>query len=172
MPRYKLQDCNSLLFPDVLSEQIIPGSFAFALNYLVDSELDLSALDAKFKNDDTGASSHTQPIASSAQLARNTSLTYIPTYSRSLKHLPSSQKRRRSGARKRGWSSSRGLQVNQRLGLSFPEAAAVARCAGRGPAWASKVVPASSTSPTWMQVSCACCSCIPRRLRTTSQATF
>ncbi|NBO09890.1 MAG: IS1182 family transposase, partial [Actinobacteria bacterium] len=53
----------------VLSKQIIPGSFAFALNYLVDSELDLSALDAKLKNDDTGASAYTQPIASSAQLA-------------------------------------------------------------------------------------------------------
>lgn len=62
MPRYKPQDCNSLLLPVVLSEQIIPGSFAFALNYLVDSELDLSALDAKFKNDDTGASAYTQPI--------------------------------------------------------------------------------------------------------------
>ena len=58
MPRYKPQDCNSLLFPFVLSEQIAPGSFAFALNYLVDSELDLSALDAKLKNDDTGASAY------------------------------------------------------------------------------------------------------------------
>ena len=84
MPRYKLQDCNSLLFPVVLSEQIIPGSFAFALNYLVDSELDLSALDTKFKNDDAGASAYTQPIPSSAQLPQNTSLTYIPTYSLSL----------------------------------------------------------------------------------------
>ena len=83
MPRYKPQDCNSLLLSVVLSKQIIPGSFAFALNYLVDSELDLSALDAKFKNDDKGASAYTQPIDSSAQLPRNTSLTYIPTYSRS-----------------------------------------------------------------------------------------
>lgn len=57
MPRDEPQDCNSLLLTVVLSERIITGgSFAFALNYLVDSELDLSALDAKFKNDDTGAS--------------------------------------------------------------------------------------------------------------------
>ena len=69
MPRYKPQDCNSLLLPVVLSKQIIPGSFAFALNYLVESELDLSALDAKLKNDDTGASAYTQAIASSAQLS-------------------------------------------------------------------------------------------------------
>jgi transposase len=58
MARYKPQDHNSLLLPVVLSEQIVPGSFAFALNYLVDHELDLSALDATFKNDSTGASAY------------------------------------------------------------------------------------------------------------------
>ena len=58
MARYKPQDCNSLLLPVVLSEQIVPGSFAFALDYLVDNELDLSALDAKFKNDEVGASAY------------------------------------------------------------------------------------------------------------------
>ncbi|OYT87962.1 MAG: DDE transposase [Burkholderiales bacterium PBB3] len=58
MPRYKPQDHNSLLLPVVLSEQIIPGSFAFALNYLVDHELDLAPLDAQFKNDEVGASAY------------------------------------------------------------------------------------------------------------------
>jgi transposase len=58
MARYKPQDHNSLLLPVVLSEQIIPGSFAFALNYLVDHELDLKPLDAQFKNDDVGASAY------------------------------------------------------------------------------------------------------------------
>ena len=58
MARYKPQDHNSLLLPVVLSEQIVPGSFAFALNYLVDHELDLSALDAQFKNDEVGASAY------------------------------------------------------------------------------------------------------------------
>jgi transposase len=58
MARYKPQDRNSLLLPVVLSEQIIPGSFAFALNYLVDHELDLSALDAQFNNDEVGASAY------------------------------------------------------------------------------------------------------------------
>lgn len=56
MARYKPQDRNSLLLPVVLSEQIVPGSFAFALDYLVDNELKLTALDAKFKNDEVGAS--------------------------------------------------------------------------------------------------------------------
>lgn len=58
MARYKPQDHNSLLLPVILSEQIVPGSFAFALNYLVDNELDLSALDARFKNDEVGASAY------------------------------------------------------------------------------------------------------------------
>ena len=58
MARYKPQDRNSLLLPVVLSEQIAPGSFAFALDYLVDSELDLTTLDARFKNDEVGASAY------------------------------------------------------------------------------------------------------------------
>ena len=58
MDRYKPQDRNSLLLPVVLSEQIIPGSFAFALDYLVDHELDLSGLDARFNNDEVGASAY------------------------------------------------------------------------------------------------------------------
>ena len=58
MARYKPQDRNSLLLPVVLSEQIVPGSFAFALDYLVDHELDLSGMDAKFKNDEVGASAY------------------------------------------------------------------------------------------------------------------
>jgi hypothetical protein len=58
MARYKPQDHNSLLLPVVLSEQILPGSFAFALDYLVDHELDLSALDARFNNDEVGASAY------------------------------------------------------------------------------------------------------------------
>jgi transposase len=58
MARYKPQDYNSLLLPVVLAEQIVPGSFAFALNYLVDHELDLAPLDAQFKNDEVGASAY------------------------------------------------------------------------------------------------------------------
>ena len=58
MARYKPQDRYSLLLPVVLSEQIIPGSFAFALDYLVDNELDLTTLDARLKNDEVGASAY------------------------------------------------------------------------------------------------------------------
>lgn len=58
MPRYKPIERNALLLPVVLSEQIQPGTFEFALDHLVDHELDLSALDAKFRNDETGASAY------------------------------------------------------------------------------------------------------------------
>lgn len=58
MPRYKPVNRDPLLLPVVLAEQIQPGTFEFALDHLVDHELDLSALDAKFRNDETGASAY------------------------------------------------------------------------------------------------------------------
>ncbi len=58
MPRYKPLERHSLLLPVELSEQIVPGSFALALDYLVDNELDLSQLDARFNNDEVGASAY------------------------------------------------------------------------------------------------------------------
>ena len=47
-----------ILIPVVLEEQISPTTFAFALQHIVDNELDLSPLDEQFKNDATGASAY------------------------------------------------------------------------------------------------------------------
>lgn len=58
MPRYKPVSRDPMFLPVVLSEQIEPGTFEFALDHLVDHELDLSALDARFRNDETGASAY------------------------------------------------------------------------------------------------------------------
>lgn len=58
MPRYKPVERNGLFIPVVLEEQIQPGTFEFALTHLVDEGLELSALDAKFRNDTTGASAY------------------------------------------------------------------------------------------------------------------
>ncbi|HWR88557.1 MAG TPA: IS1182 family transposase [Acidiferrobacterales bacterium] len=55
MARYKPTQCNGMFIPVVFDEQIQPGTFEFALHHLVEDELDLSALDAKFHNDQTGA---------------------------------------------------------------------------------------------------------------------
>ena len=38
-----------------LSEQLRPGTFEHALDYLIDHQLDLSHFDARYRNDDTGA---------------------------------------------------------------------------------------------------------------------
>lgn len=58
MPRYKPVHRDPLLLPVVLGEQIQPGTFEFALDHLVDQELDLAARDARFCNDETGASAY------------------------------------------------------------------------------------------------------------------
>ncbi len=58
MPRYKPVDRGAMFVPVVLEDQIQPGSFEFALDKLVDTELDCSKLDAKFNNDEVGASAY------------------------------------------------------------------------------------------------------------------
>jgi len=58
MPLYKPVDRSPRFLPVVLADKIQPGTFEFALDHLVDHELDLSALDAKFRNDEVGASAY------------------------------------------------------------------------------------------------------------------
>ncbi|MGK2927344.1 MAG: transposase, partial [Lysobacterales bacterium] len=57
MARYKQVDMSSRLLPVNLEAQLVPGTFAHALHHLID-ELDLSAFDARYRNDDTGAPAH------------------------------------------------------------------------------------------------------------------
>jgi transposase len=57
MARYKVVDMSPRLLPVDLQAQLIPGSFAHAVHLVVDG-LDLSAFDAHYHNDDTGASAH------------------------------------------------------------------------------------------------------------------
>ncbi|MCY7319630.1 MAG: hypothetical protein LH617_13085 [Ramlibacter sp.] len=66
MPRYKPVHRDPLLLPVVLAEQVQPGTFEFALDHLVDHELDLSALDARYCNDETGASASDNDSANKA----------------------------------------------------------------------------------------------------------
>lgn len=59
MARYKPVDRHlSKSLPVNFSEQIIPGSFEYAVNWLVDHEIDLSVFDARYRNDETGASAY------------------------------------------------------------------------------------------------------------------
>jgi transposase len=55
MPRYKVVDRNPRFLPIVLDSQLIPGSFEHALDVLIDTEVDLSGIEARFRNDETGA---------------------------------------------------------------------------------------------------------------------
>ena len=58
MPRYKIIDRSPRFLPVVLDAQLMSGSFEYALDYLIDHELDLSALDRRYRNDDTGSTAY------------------------------------------------------------------------------------------------------------------
>lgn len=55
MAHFKLVDRSPRFLPIVLESQLIPGSFEHALDILVDTEIDLSRLALRFRNDETGA---------------------------------------------------------------------------------------------------------------------
>lgn len=58
MARYKLVDRSPRFIPIVLESQLVPGSFEHALDVLIDTEIDLSRLAARFCNDQTGAAAY------------------------------------------------------------------------------------------------------------------
>ncbi len=55
MARYKPVDRSPKFIAVVLDAQIQPGSFEYALDYLIDNEIDLSALHGRYDNDEGGA---------------------------------------------------------------------------------------------------------------------
>ena len=55
MARYKHIATDPKFLPVDLARQLLPGTFEHALDYLIDHELDLSAFDARYRNDETGA---------------------------------------------------------------------------------------------------------------------
>jgi transposase len=56
MAVFKEYDCRqNLMLPIVLTEQLLPGSFEYTLNELVETEIDLSVFNKLYKNDTTGA---------------------------------------------------------------------------------------------------------------------
>ena len=63
MARYKEYDYRQgKLIPISFDKQILPGTFEYTLNYLIDNELDLSLFDARYRNDDTGAPAYDPAI--------------------------------------------------------------------------------------------------------------
>ena len=55
MARYKYIDTSPRFLAVDLQRQLLPGTFEYALNHLLDHELDLSSFDSRFNNDITGA---------------------------------------------------------------------------------------------------------------------
>ena len=58
MARYKDIDTSPRFLAVDLQRQLLPGTFEFALNRLLDHELDLSGFDSRFNNDVTGATAY------------------------------------------------------------------------------------------------------------------
>ena len=56
MARYKDYSYEQTkLLPISFHHQILPGTFEYTLNYLIDNEFDLSLFDERYHNDETGA---------------------------------------------------------------------------------------------------------------------
>ena len=63
MARYK-EYCyeQTKLIPIAFSRQILPGTFEYTLNYLIDHEFDLSAFEQRYHNDETGAPAYAPAV--------------------------------------------------------------------------------------------------------------
>ena len=55
MARYRVVDRSPRFLPIVLDAQLMAGSFEYALDYLIDNEVDLSGIAKRYCNDETGA---------------------------------------------------------------------------------------------------------------------
>jgi transposase len=63
MARYKPYSYEQgKLIPIHFQDQILPGSFEYTLNYLIDNEVDLSVFEGRYKNDETGAPAYDPAI--------------------------------------------------------------------------------------------------------------
>ncbi len=55
MARYKDYNYDQMkMIPVSYQQQILPGSFEYSLSYLIDNELELSAFEQHYRNDDGG----------------------------------------------------------------------------------------------------------------------
>jgi transposase len=58
MARYKYIDTSPRFIPVDLARQLVPGTFEHAVHHLFEREIDLSHFDARFRNDETGATAY------------------------------------------------------------------------------------------------------------------
>ena len=63
MARYKHYDYGQMkLLPVSFREQILPGTFEYTLNELIDSEVDMRVFEGRYRNDETGAPAYDPAI--------------------------------------------------------------------------------------------------------------
>jgi transposase len=63
MARYKDYSYEQTkLIPIAFSQQILPGTFEYTFNYLIDKEVDLSVFEQRYHNDETGAPAYDPAI--------------------------------------------------------------------------------------------------------------
>ena len=62
MARYKVVDRSPRFLPIVLDAQLMAGSFEYALDYLIDHEIDLSGIARRYMNDQTGAPAYDSAV--------------------------------------------------------------------------------------------------------------
>ena len=63
MAKYKKYSYSQARFiPIHFDKQILPGTFEYTLNHLIDNEIDLSLFDERYDNDDTGAPAYDPAI--------------------------------------------------------------------------------------------------------------
>ena len=56
MPRFKVYDYDQdKLIPIRFSKQIVPGTFEYTLNYLIDEVVDVTVFYPRYRNEETGA---------------------------------------------------------------------------------------------------------------------
>jgi transposase len=59
MARYKTYSyAQGKFIPVYFEKQILPGTFEYSLNHLIDHELDLSIFDERYRNEETGATAY------------------------------------------------------------------------------------------------------------------
>jgi hypothetical protein len=63
MANYKPDlSCQNAFIPVNFSEQILPGTFEYALCYIIENKLDLSGFDVWYNNDKTGAAAYSPAV--------------------------------------------------------------------------------------------------------------
>ncbi len=63
MAKFKRYDYSQkVLIPVSLEEQLVPGSLGFAINTLIETRMDMSVFEGKYKNDQTSRSAYNPTI--------------------------------------------------------------------------------------------------------------